>query len=192
MTCTLLTDTGDQSITVSDADPHVYVLYNYSGSLDITIRVPDAHVHIFGLYIGKNDDSFSLRTTQRHEVGGSQSDLLIKGVFKDSARFDYEGMIRIEPGAHGSHAYQKNQNLVLSDGAFVDSRPYLEICADDVRCTHGSTTGRLRADQLQYVQSRGLTSSDAEQLLVDGFIDSLLAHVHAQGGESITRESLGL
>jgi Fe-S cluster assembly protein SufD len=102
-------------------------------------------------------------------VGNSQSNLFVRGVFDDSSKFLYEGLIQIDKKAQKSNAYQKNQNIILSNKVYVDSRPFLEIQANDVRCTHGSTTGRLNTEELFYVQSRGFDIIEAKKLLIQGF-----------------------
>jgi len=130
-------------------------------------------LNIFGLYIGKNESEFKIDTFQNHKAPLSTSNLLIKGVFYDQSKLYYRGLIRIEKNAQKSHAYQKNQNLMLSKDCFVDSKPYLEILANDVFCTHGSTTGRLDQAQMFYTKSRGLNEKQAEQLLVEGFINEI-------------------
>ena len=83
-------------------------------------------------------------------------------------------MIGLEKSAQKSHAYLKNQNLIMSDKSFVDSRPFLEILANDVFCTHGSTTGRLNEEQIYYLQTRNLEKKQAEDLLIKGFISEIL------------------
>lgn len=158
---------------IRSAGKHILFAHNFSGELDIDIQTEDADVSIFGLYIGRGTDTFTIKTIQRHSIGKSTSNLFIKGVFFDEAKFAYEGLIRIEPHAQQSNAYQKNQNLIMSDKAYVDSRPYLEIQANDVRCTHGSTTGRLSEDQLLYLADRGLSQQQAQKLLVEGFVQDL-------------------
>src|SRR3989338_9883099 len=112
---------------------HIFFLNNYSGNLQVEIKVPQAEVYIFGLYFGKSYKQFKLHTVQHHIAGDSMSDLFIKGVFYDSSKFLYEGLIHIDKGAQKSNAYQKNQNLIMSDRVYVDSRPFLEIEANDVR-----------------------------------------------------------
>lgn len=154
---------------ITEPGKHIFFLHNFSGDFVADIQVKGAEVFIFGLYEGKDKDSFNLHTTQHHRVGESVSDLLIKGVFEDSSKLVYEGLIKIEKGAQQSNAYQKNQNLVMSDKVFVDSRPFLEIEANDVRCTHGSTTGRLDKDQIFYLRTRGLNEKNAEKALIEGF-----------------------
>ncbi len=172
--------------TVSTGGDYIYFIHNYSGEVEIDIKAADAKVYIYGLYVGKKDDDFKLNTIQHHATGNSVSDLLIKGVFFDNSKFIYEGLIRIEKKAQKSNAYQKNQNLVMSPDVFVDSRPYLEILANDVRCTHGSTTGQLDKEQLYYAESRGLTKDQSEALLVEGFIGDVFNKMRENGlGDSV-------
>lgn len=172
---------GKNTYVVRTPEVHVFFLYNYSGELTIHMACPQAQVYIFGLYIGKGTDNFSLHTTQHHAIGSTISDLLIKGVFYDESKFLYEGLIQIDKGAQQSNAYQKNQNLLLSPTAFVDSRPFLEIKANDVRCTHASTTGRLNRDQLSYIHARGLPQKQAEELLVMGFVQDVFNRMQEIG-----------
>lgn len=146
------------------------VFKNISGEFLFDIQSPGVNLEIYGLYVGKGDDHFQLKTFQNHHIGKSRSNLLVKGVFFDQAKFFYEGLIRIEKEAQKSYAYQKNQNLVLSDDVFISSQPKLEILANDVFCTHGSTTGRLNKDQIYYLKTRGLTEKQGENLLIKGFI----------------------
>ena len=143
-----------------------------------------------GVYIGKGKDEFSLSTVQHHKVGESVSDLLVKGVFTDQARFFYQGLIRIEKEAQKSHAYQKNQNLVLSPKVFVESRPFLEILANDVFCTHGSTTGQLSKDELFYLKARGIDEEKAKKLLVEGFIKEVFDKMEREAGKRDEIEKL--
>lgn len=146
------------------------VFKNLSGRLHFKITSENVNLEIYGLYIGKKIDEFKVYTIQHHIAPNSTSNLLIKGVFYDKAKFFYRGLARIEKKAQKSHAYQKNQNLVLSDDVDIDTRPYLEILANDVFCTHGSTTGFLDKDQMFYLKSRGLSQSQAKNLLIEGFI----------------------
>ena len=118
-----------------------------------------------------------METIQRHIAPESTSNLLIKGVFYDESKFIYQGLIRIEKEAQKSHAYQKNQNIIMSDKCFIDSRPFLEILANDVFCTHGSTTGKLNQKQIYYLQTRMLDKSAAEKLIIDGFIREITAKI---------------
>jgi Fe-S cluster assembly protein SufD len=155
--------------------PGNYLVYfeNISGNLIFDIATSGVNLNIYGLYIGKKSDEFKIYTVQHHQAPSSTSNLLIKGVFHDSAKFFYRGLIRIEKAGQKSHAYQKNQNLLLSKDCFVDSRPNLEILANDVFCTHGSTTGRPDKEVMYYMTTRGLNKKQAEKLLVKGFINEV-------------------
>lgn len=163
---------------VNVSGKHVFFVFNYSGTINIQIESPDAEVFIYGVYIGKGNDNFKLNTIQHHEVGNNVSDLLVKGVFFDESKFIYEGLIRIDKKAQKSNAYQKNQNLIMSPSVFVDSRPFLEILANDVRCTHGSTTGKLDNEQLYFLQTRGLSQQKAISLLLAGFVEDVFNKIH--------------
>lgn len=181
MKFTLITHKSKEKWVIDSVEPHIFFLYNHSGKIDISIEKENAHVYIFGLYVGKGNDQFNINTIQHHKVGKSVSDLLIKGVFEDDSKFYYEGLIKIDHGAHQSNAYQKNQNLLLSKSAYVDSRPFLEIKANDVRCTHGSTTGTLDESQVQYLSTRGLTKEESKRVILDGFIDDIYQKIEALG-----------
>lgn len=166
---------NDPQETYSFDKPGKYVAFfhNLSGKFTFELKATGVDLDIYGLFTGNKKDEFKIETIQHHIAPQSQSNLLIKGVFHDESKLIYQGLIRIEKSGQQSHAYQKNQNLILSPKAFVDSRPFLEILANDVFCTHGSTTGKLNKEQLQYVQSRGLDKKQAEKLLVDGFIEEI-------------------
>src|SRR3989338_9834417 len=160
---------------------HIFFISNYSGTINIDIDSINAEVYIYGVYIGRNKDHFKLNTIQHHLSGNNISDLLVKGVFFDESKFIYEGLIRIDKNAQKSNAYQKNQNLIMSPSVFVDSRPFLEILANDVRCTHGSTTGKLDQEQLYYLQTRGLSVDIAQKVLIDGFIKDVFDRMSQHG-----------
>lgn len=147
---------------------------NVSGELEFIIDAEKVNLEIYGLFIGNDKNSFRLKTFQHHLRPNSQSNLLIKGVFYDQSRFFYNGLIRIEKNAQHSHAYQKNQNLILSDKVFVQSEPKLEILANNVFCTHGSTTGFIDENSINYLRIRGLSLKKAQKLLVDGFINEIV------------------
>lgn len=154
---------------------------NLSGKYIFEIREKGVDLEILGLFEGKNKNQFKLETIQRHMASDSTSNLLIKGVFYDESKFIYQGLIRIEKSAQKSKAYQKNQNLIMSDKCFVDSRPFLEILANDVYCTHGSTTGKLNQNEIYYLMTRSLDKNSAKQLLVDGFIQEIPAKIKQYG-----------
>jgi len=157
---------------------YIVFFHNLSGKYIFEMSTPNVNLNIFGLFTGKNDDRFTIKTVQHHNAPNSTSNLLIKGVFQDSSKFIYQGLIRIEKSAQKSHAYQKNQNLIFSEKCYVDSRPFLEILANDVVCTHGSTTGKLNKDQLYYLRTRGIENNEATKLLTKGFINDIFEKIH--------------
>ena len=163
--------------------PGKYIVFfrNLSGKFIFELKTKKVDLDIYGLFIGKNKEQFKVETIQRHIDPESTSNLLIKGVFYDESKFIYQGLVRIEAGAQKSHAYQKNQNLIMSDRCFVDSRPFLEILANDVFCTHGSTTGKLNQEQIYYLQTRNLAKKSAEKLLIDGFIQEIPSRIKQYG-----------
>lgn len=148
-------------------------MHNLSGEFVFNIKSSNVDLDILGLYVGRNSDNFKVNTIQIHDAPSSSSNLFIKGVFDDSSKFIHHGLIKIEKSGQKTKAYQKNQNLILSKDAYVESKPDLEILADDVFCTHGSTTGKLNEEQIYYLKSRGIEDRAARKLLVEGFINEI-------------------
>ena len=114
------------------------------------------------------------RTLQDHVAPNATSDLLYLNALDDKARTIFAGLIKVQPGANGTDAYQKVRNLILSDEADPNSMPGLEILSDDVRCSHGATNGPVSEDELFYLQARGIPRDKASRLIVNGFFNSLL------------------
>jgi Fe-S cluster assembly protein SufD len=114
------------------------------------------------------------RTIQDHVAPKTHSDLLFKGAVKDVAKSVYTGLIRIGHEARGAAAYQTNRNLTLSEGAWAESVPNLDIQTNDVKCSHASTVGPIDEEQRFYLESRGIRPEVAERLVVLGFFDEVL------------------
>lgn len=171
--------TGQKQISIDKNNEITLVIFS-SGSnnptVDTTINInkPNSQAKILGIVIGKNKDNIKINTKQLHLKGDTVSDLLIKGVFFEESRFSYDGLIRIEKDAQKSNAYQRNENLILSPNAHVDTKPELEIEANDVRCTHGATIGRINEEQIFYLESRGLAKNAARQLVIQGFLGEIV------------------
>jgi Fe-S cluster assembly protein SufD len=125
---------------------------------------------VTGAYVGRGRQHLDYDTTQEHSAPHTTSDLAFRGILRDRATAVWSGMIRVEPDAQRTDAFQESRNLLLSDGAHADAIPGLEIEANDVRCTHAATVGRVDEEQLFYLMSRGLPRSEAERLLVGGFL----------------------
>lgn len=161
------------TVTLDKPGKYIVFCYNYSGTVEIVITAEKIDVDIVGLFIGQSKDTFTLNTVQHHTSPNSISNLLVHGIFDDQAQFNYEGLIRIDKHAQMTHAYQQNKNIVLSEKAHIESKPFLEIEANDVFCTHGSTTGHLPQEQIYYLQNRGIASERGERLLLKGFANAI-------------------
>lgn len=134
-----------------------------------------------GFYFTDGDQHLDHDTQQNHLAPHTTSDLLFKGALKGKSRSVWQGMIYVAPGAQRTDGYQANRNLVLSDQARADSIPGLEILADDVRCTHGATVGKLEAEPLFYLKSRGIPQAEAEKMVVEGFFDPIFQRIPFEG-----------
>jgi Fe-S cluster assembly protein SufD len=126
------------------------------------------------VYFGAGDQMHDFRTLQDHQAPKTTSDLLFKGAVGDRAQSVYTGMIRVAPEARGTAAYQTNRNLKLSADAWAESVPNLDIRTNDVKCSHASAVGPIDADQLFYLESRGVPTDVAERLIVMGFFDEVM------------------
>ena len=131
------------------------------------------------LYFAGDDQMHDFRTIQDHDAPNTTSDLLFKGAVQDHAASVYTGLIRIREHAGGSVAYQTNRNLTLSDGAWAQSVPNLDIATNDVKCSHASTVGPIDEEQRFYLESRGVRPEVAERLVVLGFFEEVIAQLPA-------------
>ena len=144
--------------------------------LDTHVRLvgPGAAVDLDGLYVARDRELVDHHTAVFHECERTTTAELYRGIVDDEAQAIFDGLIVVKPGAQQTHAQQYNRNLILSDTAIVHTKPQLEIEADDVVCNHGATIGRLDAQQLFYLQSRGLSAEFARQLLTSAFASELI------------------
>jgi len=138
------------------------------------LQAPGAFSEMLALTIAGNTQEFDQRTLQIHQAPNTKSDLLYKNALNDASKTIFSGLIIVDPDAQKTDAYQSNRNLMLSEEAEANSLPGLEIQANDVRCTHGATTSRVDPEQLYYLQSRGIPTNTARQLLVFGFFEEVL------------------
>jgi Fe-S cluster assembly protein SufD len=134
-----------------------------------------------GFYFTDGTQHLDHDTQQNHLAPRTTSDLLFKGALKGRSRSVWQGMIYVAPGAQKTDGYQANRNLILDEGAHADSIPGLEILADDVRCTHGATVGKLEQEPLFYLKSRGIPQNDAERIVVEGFFDPIMQRIPFEG-----------
>lgn len=178
-TIVLLDPSGLQEIAVSDASVEVIIVM--AQSTDATVKLEIERTgsvgKILGVIIGSDKSTIRLKTDQHHKVGKCTSNLLIKSVLSDSSTFFFEGRIRVEPGAQKTDAYQRNENLLLDLGSRAESKPILEIEANDVRCTHAATVQPIPKEQVWYLQTRGIEEREAKKLLINGFVQTVLNEI---------------
>ena len=148
---------------------------------DLDLVGQGANGRMSGFYFTDGVQHLDHDTQQNHLAANTTSDLLFKGALKGSSRSVWQGMIYVAPGAQKTDGYQANRNLVLSKKARADSIPGLEILADDVRCTHGATVGKIDADQVFYLRSRGIPYNEAERLIVEGFFNPIMQRIPFEG-----------
>lgn len=143
------------------------------------------------LYYADGDQMHDFRTMQDHAAPKTNSDLLFKGAVQDRARSVYTGLIKIRDDARGSVAFQTNRNLTLSEGAWAESVPNLDIETNDVKCSHASTVGPIDDEQRFYLESRGIPPQIAERLVVLGFFDEVLGQLPVGPLATRLRQAVG-
>jgi Fe-S cluster assembly protein SufD len=129
---------------------------------------------VTGAYAGNGTQHLDFDTTQEHAAENTTSDLAFRGVLEESATAVWRGMIRVDPGAQQTDAFQESRNLLLSKSAHADAIPGLEIEANDVRCTHAAAVAQIDAEQLHYLRSHGLSEEEAKRLIIEGFLEALV------------------
>ena len=148
------------------------VLPGESRDIDVAIDLvgEGAEVSLKGLYLCGGDERVNFRILMHHRAGGCVSRQLFNGIAGGTSRVTFDGRIIVAPDAQQTEAYQENHNIVLTDGAHVETTPQLEIYADDVKCSHGATTGRLDEDALFYMRTRGVPEAEAKVLQMISFL----------------------
>ncbi|MCA1730314.1 MAG: Fe-S cluster assembly protein SufD [Actinobacteria bacterium] len=151
-------------------------------NVEAGLTAPGSDSEMLGLYFADQNQVLDHHTLQDHIAPNAHSDLLYKGALRDESIAVFSGLIRVEPGAQKTDAYQTNRNLILgTDDAFAVSLPNLEIMADDVKCSHGSTTGQVDESDLFYLMSRGIPRREAEKLVVFGFFGEITSRIPLRG-----------
>ena len=156
-------------------------------SLQVNLEGEGAEVEVRGVYFPTEGQKISVDTVQNHLAPHTRSNLLFRGAANGNGEAIWRGMIYVDPVAQKTDGYQSNRNLVLGEQSEIKSLPGLEICADDVSCSHGATVGRIDENELFYLQVRGIPLVEAERLIVEGFF----AEVIEQIPDEMTRNRLG-
>lgn len=149
-----------------------------------------AHGDLDAIYFGDSDQVLDFRTFQDHDAPNTTSNLLFKGVVDDASRAIYTGLIRVSEDAPGTVAYQTNQNIKLGQDSWAESVPNLEIETNDVRCSHASTVGPIDEEQRYYLETRGVPPEVADQLIVAGFFDEVIADLPIKTIEPALRAAI--
>ena len=142
--------------------------------LDISLDGEGAEANVYGVYVCGADEKVKIAVDMHHNVPHCNSRQLFKGIAGGGSRVDFYGKIIVAQDAQQTEAYQENHNILLSDQAKVDTKPQLEIYADDVKCSHGATIGRLDEEEQFYMRSRGITLEDARVLQMISFLMPVL------------------
>jgi Fe-S cluster assembly protein SufD len=151
----------------------------------------NAQTQVNGVMFTEGKQHLTYNTLQHHEAPSCKSDLLYKGGLQDKSRVVWRGMIKVAVGAQKTDGYQRNDNLMLSDEARADSIPGLEIEADDVRCTHGATAGRVDEESIFYLRTRGLTRNEAIRTYVAGFFQQVFDRITIESVRDALGEAIG-
>ena len=179
-----------QSIVVeSDAKVEIVVLIMPGVScdlkMDVTLAGEGAEANIYGAYVCGGEEKVKISVDMHHDLPHCNSRQLFKGIAGGKSRVDFYGKIIVAQDAQRTEAYQENHNILLSDGAKVDTKPQLEIYADDVKCSHGATVGRLNEEEQFYMRSRGISLEDAKVLQMISFIAPVLEQIPEEERETV-------
>lgn len=145
--------------------------------LDVTLAGEGAEANVYGAYVCGSDEKVKISVDMHHDVPHCNSRQLFKGIAGGVSKVNFYGKIIVAQDAQRTEAYQENHNILLSDGAKVDTKPQLEIYADDVKCSHGATIGRLNEEEQFYMRSRGISLEDAKVLQMISFIAPVLENI---------------
>lgn len=176
-------------ITARPGDEKIVVIFmrQQTSEKHLHIDIHPSHnskIYVLLACLLTGDARLRLSTNQLHNAPQAWSDFLCKSVLYDKTHFSYDGRIHITKKGQQSHAYQRNENLTLSNNCSVYSKPNLEIEANDVFCTHGATTGYMGDDELFYLQTRGMHQKKAQEMYAEGFLFSLVDKLIQAGVET--------
>ena len=152
---------------------------------EINIGKAGVNLEIYGIYLSPHSEQVKFDFTVRHLVGGSHSSQIFRGIVGGSARAEFDGLVYVAKDAQKTEAFQENHSILLSEGAVAESHPQLEIYADDVKCSHGATTGYLNPDELFYLRSRGIPEAEARKMQMISFVSPVIAHLPEEMKEQI-------
>ena len=153
--------------------------------MDVKLAGEGAEANIYGAYVCGGEEKVKIAVDMHHDLPHCNSRQLFKGIAGGASRVDFYGKIIVAQDAQRTEAYQENHNILLTDGAKVDTKPQLEIYADDVKCSHGATIGRLNEEEQFYMRSRGISLEDAKVLQMISFIAPVLENIPETDRETV-------
>mgnify|MGYP002517652724 CR=1 FL=1 len=153
--------------------------------LDVRLTGEGAEANVYGAYVCGGEEKVKIAVDMHHDMPHCNSRQLFKGIAGGTSKVDFYGKIIVAQDAQRTEAYQENHTLLLSDGAKVDTKPQLGIYADDVKCSHGATIGRLNEEEQFYMRSRGITLEDARVLQMISFIAPVLENIPEDEREAV-------
>ena len=182
-----------RNIEVQSGQRKDMVLLVYPGvscdiRLDVVLAGEGAEANIYGAYVCGGDERVKIAVDMHHDLPHCNSRQLFKGIAGGKSKVDFYGKIIVAQDAQRTEAYQENHNILLSDDAKVDTKPQLEIYADDVKCSHGATIGRLNEEEQFYMRSRGITLEDAKVLQMISFIAPVLEQIPEADREEVSMQ----
>ena len=145
--------------------------------LDVRLTGEGAEANVYGAYVCGGEEKVKIAVDMHHDMPHCNSRQLFKGIAGGVSKVDFYGKIIVAQDAQRTEAYQENHNILLTDGAKVDTKPQLEIYADDVKCSHGATIGRLNEEEQFYMRSRGISLEDAKVLQMISFVAPVLENI---------------
>ena len=177
----ILSPQENMDIQITEDVQYVLVFEDFSPEkkyeLNFVMEKPGVTAEVMGLYKIGDGQQMNLTTVSNHQAPHTTFRTNVKGILMEGAYSDYVGKIIIAEPAQQTNSYLADDVLVVGEGIKNKSQPILEIEADDVKASHGATTGRVSEEQLYYLQSRGMSRSEAENLIIEGFLESLLAQI---------------
>lgn len=181
-----------QEIIITESE-HRLVPLLWTGSetamtYDIHLAGTGAQVTLLGLLLGDQSSEVLIKTNVFHEAKETRSEVIIRGALTDAAKVNYEGLVKIEPGAKGTNAWLAAHLLLLSDQAKGRAVPSLEILENDIKAGHATTVGRVNDVEMFYLMSRGLSRTKAKSLIIEGFLSSLLHRFPTELQAKATKE----
>ena len=156
--------------------------------IDVELVGEGAEANIYGAYVCGADERVKIAVDMHHKLPHCNSRQLFKGIAGGTSRVDFYGKIIVAQDAQRTEAYQENHNILLSDAAKVDTKPQLEIFADDVKCSHGATIGRLNEEEQFYMRSRGITLEEAKVLQMVSFIAPVFENIPETQREQLSEQ----